>query len=203
MRIGIDFDNTIACYEQVFRDVATSKRLLLPSFERSKQDVRDAIRLLPDGESRWTELQADVYGPMIKNAVPFDGVKSFIKTAHRQAHEIVIISHKTTFAAARPKGTNLRKAALQWLKQQGFFEPQMGLTQDDVHFSNTRVEKCKKIDAAGVSVFIDDLVELFAEPTFPSTVKKCLFNAQPSDALLSAEVNAFETWHDLKTELLS
>ena len=62
MRIGIDFDNTIITYDEVFRAAARAQGLIEPGFDGSKQAVRDAIRLLPDGELTWQKLQGQVYG---------------------------------------------------------------------------------------------------------------------------------------------
>ena len=61
MRIGIDFDNTIITYDDVFRATALGRGLIKEDFAgRSKQAIRDHIRLLPDGEIAWQRLQGQV-----------------------------------------------------------------------------------------------------------------------------------------------
>ena len=73
LRIGIDFDNTIITYDDVFRAAATASGLIAPGFSGNKQAVRDAIRLLPDGELAWQHLQGRVYGKGIGGAAMVRG----------------------------------------------------------------------------------------------------------------------------------
>jgi len=74
MRIGIDLDNTVIRYDRVFRAIAAERGLIPPGFGGDKQAVRDHIRTLPDGERRWTALQAEAYGPRLEDAELFSGV---------------------------------------------------------------------------------------------------------------------------------
>jgi hypothetical protein len=78
--IGLDFDNTIVIYDEVFL-VEAKKRGLVGSANgpASKKTVRDAIRLLPNGELAWQELQGFVYGQGIAQASMCDGVDVFLR----------------------------------------------------------------------------------------------------------------------------
>ena len=61
MRIGIDFDNTIACYDGVFHAAALERGLIPAQLGRDKNSVRDYL----NGAGRaddFTELQGYVYG---------------------------------------------------------------------------------------------------------------------------------------------
>jgi hypothetical protein len=51
LRIGIDFDNTLINYDDVFFAMAKRSGLIGSGVPSRKQDVRDAIRKLPDGDS--------------------------------------------------------------------------------------------------------------------------------------------------------
>ena len=73
MLIGVDFDNTLVTYEEVFRAEACARGLIDPNFAGTKQEIRDRIRLLPDGEIAWQQLQGYVYGRGIASARMFDG----------------------------------------------------------------------------------------------------------------------------------
>ena len=75
--IGVDLDNTLVCYDELFHSVARQEGLIEPSAPKSKEQIRDAIRLLPQGESKWTRLQAIVYGAEMSGATAFE----FISTA--------------------------------------------------------------------------------------------------------------------------
>ncbi len=79
MRIGIDFDNTIITYDDVFLATARERGLVGADFAGRKQAIRDAIRLLPDGELSWQKLQGQVYGKGIAQAAMFEGVDAFLR----------------------------------------------------------------------------------------------------------------------------
>src|SRR3954470_4613031 len=77
--IGIDLDNTLVCYDELFHAVACEEGLIESATPKSKEKIRDAIRLLPNGESKWTRLQAIVYGPSMSGAVAFAGCEQFLR----------------------------------------------------------------------------------------------------------------------------
>ena len=119
LRIGIDFDNTIITYDDVF--CATAKRcgLINADFIGRKQAVRDAIRLLPDGELAWQRLQGQVYGKGIAEAKMIAGVEAFLRRCHAKGCAVVVVSHKTEFGHFDPERVNLRQAALDWMSAHG------------------------------------------------------------------------------------
>ena len=61
--IGVDFDNTIVCYDGVFHRAAVERGLIPPELPVSKGQVRDHLRRLGQ-EHAWTELQGEVYVPL-------------------------------------------------------------------------------------------------------------------------------------------
>ena len=171
MRIGIDLDNTIIFYDNAFLAAALERGLVPYDFVGTKQQVRDHIRRLPNGETEWQKLQGYVYGQGIAGAKLFDGVQDFLR-----AHEVVIVSHKTEFGHYDETKTNLREAALAFLRVQNIHTP--------VHFASTRGEKVNIIASLGLEWFIDDLVEVFEEPHFPRDVQKILFHTADTPAPL-------------------
>ena len=74
--LGVDFDNTIISYDRLIKDIAIS-RGLIPNTISGKRDIRNALRLLPDGEHIWQTIQAEIYGPEINRADLIDGVAEF------------------------------------------------------------------------------------------------------------------------------
>jgi hypothetical protein len=185
-RIGIDFDNTIISYQQAFLDAARQYGLLPENFTGTKQVVRDWIRLLPDGEREWMRLQGFVYGNGIGKAVLIDGVAEFLRRCDTQGDIVFIVSHKTEFGHFDTSGVNLRRAALDWMRTQGFFgDDGYGLALGNVYFEGTRAEKLGRIAALGCTHFIDDLEEVLCDPGFPPQVKRILFadGVQPERTL--------------------
>jgi len=181
MLIGLDFDNTLICYDQVFYEIALEMGLIPKDLLISKNQVRDYLRN-QGREKQWTKLQGIVYGPYIHNAVPFPGALEFLDQCKQNSIDIRIISHKTEYAGFDETRTNLRKAALEWMEDHRFFQsPGLGLSLDMVLFGSTRQEKISHIHNSSCSHFIDDLEEVFSEDLFPADIDKICFapNRQP------------------------
>jgi len=196
-KIGVDFDNTLVNYDDVMYDVAFQQRLIHPDIRKSKKDIRDRIRQLPDGEIEWQRLQAIVYGPRIGEARLVDGVPTFFQLCKQHKVTVYIISHKTEYASFDETATNLRGAAMTWMRNNGFFEADgLGLTQQDVYFESTRHDKIERIRHLRCTHFIDDLEETFLEDSFPTNVEKILYapHRQPSSL---PGVRVFATWREI------
>src|SRR5256885_11822879 len=94
-RIGVDFDNTIINYDAVFLAAAKRLGLVAPGVGGGKEQVRDVIRELPDGEHAWQRLQGHVYGTAIMDAVMFDGVAAVLRCCRAKGYPVPIVSHMT------------------------------------------------------------------------------------------------------------
>lgn len=175
LRIGIDFDNTIIAYDQVFRDIAKDFGLIEAGFFGRKQAVRDAIRLLPEGEFAWQRLQGQVYGKNIGGATMIAGVADFLRRCRKQDCAVVIVSHKTEYGHFDLERINLREAALNWMAMNGLFESDYAVGKNNVYFEGTRREKLARIANLQLSHFIDDLEEVLTDPAFPQSVQRILF----------------------------
>ncbi len=193
--IGIDLDNTIVCYDELFHLAACEEGLIEPSLPKNKEKIRDAIRLLPDGENRWTRLQAIVYGPRMHAARLFEGVDIFLRHCAELRVQAMIVSHKTQFATLDGQRVDLRRSALKWLETKGFFSD-FGLSPGDVFFESTRAEKIERIRTLRCTHFIDDLAEVFAEEDFPHETKKMFF-APHGVAFTGSGAQPFASWLEL------
>jgi hypothetical protein len=82
-----------------------------------------------------------------------------------------VVSHKTRHAPYDPTRTDLRAAALTWMRQKGLLRSgQGGIAPEHVFFEETRAAKIARITALRCSHFVDDLAEVFLEPAFPREV---------------------------------
>jgi hypothetical protein len=197
--IGIDFDNTIASYDALMHRLAVEWGLVPATLPESKKLVRDALRALPDGESKWRRLQTHCYGPGMRDARPMEGFKEFIVACNHRGVSVWVVSHKTEFANFGDP-VNLRAAALEWMSQQGFFgSERFAIPRDRVHFEETREGKIARIRKLGVTHFIDDLEETFLEESFPQDVERILFAPRPAH---NGAWHAFERWSDIQSHLL-
>jgi hypothetical protein len=181
MRIGIDFDNTLIGYDDVFLAAARERNLVSAGFAGNKQAVRDAIRVLPDGELAWQRLQGHVYGRGIDKAVMFEGVDGFLRRCRAAGHGVFVVSHKTQYGHYDPDRIDLRAAAAHWMEARGFFAPDTyAIPRQNVFFEGSRAEKLKRIAALECVHFIDDLEEVLNDPDFPPGVNRVLFAAASS-----------------------
>lgn len=203
MRIGVDFDNTIAGYDHLFAPAGIAMGWLPAGFTGSKPAVRAHLRGQDGGEELWTRLQAEIYGPRMAEAQPVEEVLEVLTACRRAGHHIVIVSHKTRFAAADPQCRHdLRQGALDWMAARGFFTAEgLGLGLDSVHFEDSRAEKCRRIALLGLDCFIDDLEEVFRDPAYPAQVAALLLHRLP-DPAPPGPYRCFSSWSAIAHDLL-
>ncbi len=201
IHIGIDFDNTIAGYDHVFCELAVEWKLVPEDFKGTKNQVREHILAHEYGITEWQRLQGQVYGRQMTRAKLIDGVPSFLRSCRERDIPLSIISHKTKRAHFDPD-VNLREAALRWMTEQGFFERGgFDFDRKDVHFASTRTEKLGRISSEQCSHFVDDLIEVFEHPSFPSHVKGYLLSdGQYGEVRKSLEICS--TWREISFAIL-
>jgi phosphoserine phosphatase len=198
MRIGIDFDNTIINYDSVFVQAAKRRGLILGDFAGStKQAVRDAIRLLPDGEIAWQKLQGFVYAHAIADGAMLEGLEQFMRRCRQEGYKVLIVSHKTKFGHFDPARKNLRTAALDWMRAHGFFQDDgFGVAAENVFFEDTRGEKIRRIASLACSHFIDDLPEVLSDPDFPPSVERILLSVDGTE-LTNVPFAVYRSWREI------
>src|SRR6266516_4689237 len=114
--IGVDFDNTIVSYDDLFHRIAVERGLVPPELDPRKNQVRDFLRR-SGREQDWTELQGYVYGARMAEARAFPGVLEFFSETIRRRLPVYIVSHKTRAPVLGP-GYDLHRAAHSWLESQ-------------------------------------------------------------------------------------
>src|ERR1700722_5900012 len=136
MRIGIDFDNTIACYDGVFHAAALERGLIPPNLGRDKNSVRDHLNGAGHKDD-FTELQGYVYGARMELVRPYPGFVEFVAAARKAGHELFIVSHKTRHPILGPKH-DMHAAARGFLTHRGFMGAGAGqIAPDHVFFELT------------------------------------------------------------------
>lgn len=201
MRIGVDFDNTVVCYDTLFYRAAVERGLVPPDVSPGKQQVRDSLRRCGK-EDAWTELQGLVYGSWIEQAPPFAGVIEFFQECRKRRIDVAIISHKTRQPVRGP-AFDLHEAARNWLRQHGLVDaPDAALVANRVFFEETKQAKLERIARMGCTHFIDDLPEFLAEPGFPPSVERILFDARGLHAH-DPRFRRVTSWHGIMDVLAS
>ena len=188
MIIGVDFDNTIISYDELFARLARERG---HATRDGKKAIRDKIRQVPDGDIEWQKLQGMADGPRMAEATLMDGVTDFFTACRKRDIPVHVISHKTEFAGYDDTHTNLRHAASAWLRAHDL---------PDAHFGGTRAEKIAAIKQLGCTMFVDDLEETFLEPDFPSDTEKILFAPRGHSPVPGAHIS--RSWQEITERVL-
>ena len=202
MRIGIDFDNTIACYDRVFHAAALERGLIPANLASDKNTVRDFLN--SNGRAdEFTELQGYVYGARMELASPYPGFGEFVATAPKAGHDLFIVSHKTRHPILGPRH-DLHAAARGFLIERGLVGVGRGqIDPANVFFELTKEAKVARIAMLGCEAFIDDLPEMFASPDFPGKARRILFDPvdQFTDLARQRKLDRRGSWTDIAAEL--
>jgi hypothetical protein len=176
LRLGVDFDNTLVCYDEVFGRAA--QELDLVPGGGSKLQVRDALRQA-GREEAWIELQGHVYGTRMDQARAFPGALDALCAMRDGGLEVFIISHRTLYPARGP-AHDLHQAARDWILRHVRRDGRPLVEADRVFLETTRAEKLRRIAAVDCRVFLDDLPEVLLAPDFPAATRRILFDPDGS-----------------------
>ena len=179
MRIGLDFDNTIVCYDQAIARLADELFRLPEGVPRTKLGLRDFLRT-EGREPEWTAFQGELYGPGMRYAQPFEGAIATMQQLTQEGHELTIVSHRSRFPYAGRRH-DLHHAAQRWiatrLQPAGIFMSH----SKSIHFMESKADKLARIAKIDCTVFLDDLPEILESPEFPSSTVGILFNPNNDD----------------------
>jgi len=200
MLIGIDFDNTIVSYDELFYRQALEAGLIDAELSRTKSAVRAQVQSR-HGDLAWQRLQGQVYGPRMLDARMIEGSREFVQRCFRRGIPVRIVSHKTEYGHFDQTRTKLREVALQWLDQNGFFCPETtGLTREMVFFEATREGKLARIAELGCSHFIDDLPEVLLAEDFAAGIRRLLL---APDGENHPQLTCCRSWREIDRALFA
>jgi hypothetical protein len=202
MRIGIDFDNTIACYDGVFHKAALERGLIPANLATSKNAVRDYL----NGSGRkddFTELQGYVYGARMDLCAPYPGIATFVAEARRAGNDVFIVSHKTRLPMMGPP-YDMHDAARGFLAGEGLVGAAT-IPAENVFFAERKEDKVARAAALAVDVFIDDLPEILAMPGFPASTRGILFDPDghhPDGLWSGRRFERYASWPEIAAAVL-
>ena len=193
MLLGLDFDNTLICYDGLFHQVALEKKLIPALLPPKKQEVRNYLRC-KDMEDEWTHMQGEVYGNRIMEALPYEGMFEALLRLKNTGLKMCLVSHKTR----RPyigENYDLHQAARDWLIANLFYD-EKGLNWNDnqTFFEVTKEDKVKRIVSLGCTHYIDDLPEILE--MIPDNITRILFAPDKNNEIKS-EWLILKSWSDL------
>lgn len=167
MIIGLDFDNTIVCYDQAIAVLAERTFSLPDDVPRTKLGVRDHLRSIGEEEA-WTRFQGELYGPGMSHAEPFPHAVEVIRELGRRGHSLAVISHRTRFPYLGER-YDLHAFARGWI------DAHLPDVLSSIAFHENKAEKIDAIGFAGCELFVDDLPEILLDRQFPASALGVLF----------------------------
>ncbi len=194
--LGLDFDNTLVCYDQLFYQIALEKGLIEKTIPAKKVAIRDSLRSR-DMEDEFTILQGEVYGLHIIRAEPAEGMLKALEEIHKRGIKMVLVSHKTKTPYKGPK-YDLHKAAKSWLSENNLLGASsiINWTEKDLFFEETKVNKIKRINSCMCTHYVDDLQEILFE--LPSEVKKIHYNPDSiKNKKIDSDFQIMRSWSQL------
>jgi len=194
--VGLDFDNTIVIYDDLFKKLAIEKGLINNDSEVawSKTKIRDHLRR-KNQDHEFTLLQGEVYGSRILEAEPAVNLIKTITKLKSKGAQFKIISHKTRTPYSGPS-YDLRKSALEWLKKYKIADKENALIGlDHVYFEDTKEAKIARINAMDLDYYVDDLPEIVNNINKPCS--GILYSTNPIHAGKGMKI--MSDWNQLDT----
>jgi len=201
MRIGIDFDNTIVSYDALFHKIAIEKQIIPKSIPKNKIAIRNYLRSAGQ-EDFWTLMQGEAYGLRMNEAIPYDGVISFMRNMRSQGFQLNIISHKTKYPFAGPS-YDLHAAATKWIYDY-IIDQGINLNQKaEIFFESTKEDKIYRIGKLECDIFIDDLPEILLMPGFRKKTRRILFDPEMEHQEAQTNMEKANSWNAIEKLILN
>ena len=198
MILGLDFDNTLVRYDELFHQLAIEKKLIEETLPANKIIIRNYLRGQGKDE-QFTLLQGEVYGRRILEAKPAEGMLKTLTKLGRYGVQMKLVSHKTKTPYKGPS-YDLHLAAWTWLERHDFFESQgIGWKREDVYFEETKTKKINKIKELKCTHYIDDLEEILKE--LPEAMQRILYSPNANKSKRSEPFNVLKHWEELNDVL--
>ena len=115
MRLGVDLDNTLVCYEEVFSWAAREFKLVPQGWDGDRLQIRDYLRNQENGEIAWQRLQGHVYGKWVFRAKLFPGAYRFLWRCKFRQITVDVLSHKSEYGHFDKDKISLRQSARKFL----------------------------------------------------------------------------------------
>ena len=100
--LGLDLDNTIVSYENVFRQAARDRGIAVPAGVSAKNALRDHYHSIGNPDE-FTRLQGFSYGLGMKTAEPYPAFPEALEGLLAAGWQVWIISHRTRHPILGPR----------------------------------------------------------------------------------------------------
>ena len=200
MRLGIDLDNTLICYDGVFLECSKYLGFTPETFKGGKREIKNYLHQRVDGEKHWQKLQGQVYGRWINNATLYSGAYRFLWRCKARGFSVEIISHKSEYGHFDNEYIPLRDVAIDFLTQAGIYSSNDQSMIDNIQFCSNQEEKILCISEKNFDWFVDDLPEIFKSKQFPIDTKRIIFDPTGEKSLHNSDTSG--SWSVIESRVL-
>ena len=206
MRVGIDFDNTIASYDARLRRRCSQARGWVAARLRGSQgQLRDTVRLLADGEIKWQMLQGEVYGAAHGRGGAVSRASTDFLRAAARARTGTASSSATRPAfglRSAPDRPAAGGAALARDERASSIRRLRAVRRNGVLRGHARSARSRASSALGCEVFIDDLEEVFVRPGLSADGRAHPVRDRQRQRLLRNDASSAATWDEIDRRVL-
>ena len=193
-KLGLDFDNTLIDYDEVFFKLALEKNLIPPTINKDKKSVRKFF-IDNNIEDLFIKLQGEVYGLKVLEAKQSHGMFEALRSLKNDNFELIIVSHKTKYPYSGEK-YDLHKAASNWLEVNKFFdEDGLAMKRENVYFELTKEDKISRIEQLDISFYVDDLPSILQ--MIKPSIKRILYSPKCKEKI-DKDFYLLKNWENLK-----
>ena len=161
-------DNTLIDYSMSVKNY--SRKYLEKDLENINE-IRDFFRQSRN-DLGWQLAQAWIYTSGMKYASVSLGSREMFAQFSRLGIPFFAVSHKTSRTPMESGFLDLRGPAEHWIREN--LEP-MGLERSMIFFEASRQAKIERIMDLKLSHFVDDLLEVLTDASFPENIKRYLY----------------------------
>jgi hypothetical protein len=191
-RFGFDLDNTIIDYSHSAIRYSELNSL------KSISSVRELKTLLNQADAstiEWNRAQGWIYTVGLEFARLSTGILEFIYWLRQSEYELSIHSHKSKKTPRSSGELDLHSPMVKWLQESKLIN--YVDFNSALHFYETQDLKIIGLQNARIEYFVDDLVDIFRNPKYPSDVKSFLIPPSPEQPTWVYGVHSFEEIKEL------
>ena len=167
--IGLDLDNTLVDYSMAVKKYSTK---YLEKELEDIDEIRDFFRQSRN-DLGWQKAQSWIYTSGMKYASVAPGTKEMFAEFSRLGLPFFAVSHKTSRTPMESGFLDLRGPAEHWIRENLEL---IGLELSMIFFEVSRQAKIRRIMLLELSHFVDDLLEVLTDESFPRNIKRYLYD---------------------------
>ncbi|MBX9633990.1 MAG: hypothetical protein K2X44_03330 [Magnetospirillum sp.] len=172
----MDFDAVLAVHDCALAQAAAQRGLLPPGFTGNGAELRRLLQNMPGGQAEWRRLEGRAMGPGMALAKLAPAARNALEHCRQAKIHCVILVMRPPCAPFDPERTDLHQAAMDWMRDQGFFDAHgFAIPTGNVVMVDNRRARLEAMAAHAISHMV--LAADDDEPLLPKNITRVLVQA--------------------------